>query len=235
MHLSKPLTRVILKKARCFTKRLMVGHLAFPKSSLLFVVTWLFIRHWLSNNLIACALATVLPKFLCLVNKLRRLAEQYWTCRDHTFVPFFSVHLLGILESIQYPQVKTVMVEVATSFERPTSFLCLLFSHNHNWIDRILSLGDIVIHELYQTNLDKRGNPFNINDYFTNSLIHTHPFFVIYLSNIILFDLVKLVLLYILPCLFTATYISGMLRGKLSLLRTLDVKHKIFGFFVKQV
>ena len=134
-----------------------------------------------------------------------------------------------------FPAGKSVMVEVATSMDLPNKLIMPALFLGETARGSMLGLGDIIIPGLYLTfldNLDKvsdfktgssKSKPSTLS-YFWSGLFAYALSFVACAVVIVIFDSAQPVLLYIVPLLFLATFITAYVKGHLAQLRQIDVR-----------
>ena len=116
--------------------------------SLTIVGTWYFSRNWVLNNLIAFAMASAFVKIVQL-NKIDPALIFLWLLFVYDiFWVFVSPYV--------FPQGKSVMVEVATSFDIPNKLIMPALLNRETGRTAMLGLGDVVIPGLYLTYLHNR-------------------------------------------------------------------------------
>lgn len=123
-----------------------------------------------------------------------------------------------------FPQGKSVMVEVAMSMDVPNKLsMPTLLLANTGSKGGLLGLGDIVIPGLYLQYLSNLGKVVGTDAYYRAGMIGYTLSFAMCLGVILVFDSAQPVLLYIVPCLFVATYMVASSRGELGKMREIDV------------
>ena len=182
--------------------------------SLSFVVPWYLTRNWVLNNIIGCAMSIVFIKVIQL-NKI----DPALIFLSLLFI--YDIFWVFLSPSV-FPQGKSVMVEVAMAYNIPNKLImpAILNPEGRN---SMLGLGDIVIPGVYLSYLDNLGKMRNTDAYFNAGLIAYAVSFLQCAFVIMVFDSAQPVLLYIVPCLFIATYKVARKRHELHMIRDIDV------------